>query len=64
MIATPRLRFVVRDCHIPVEPFFGGGTQVRRYQVLQQYWVPVVTSMTDVEVTGEWRDVPLETEET
>lgn len=56
MIPTCKLRFVERDCYIKNgeafrEPF--------KQRVLQQWWASTIKV-----ASGEWRDIPLEQENT
>jgi hypothetical protein len=61
MIPTPKLRFVERDSYSKngehfVEPF--------KVRILQQWWIPENADRTSAHYKGEWRDVPIEKEQT
>ena len=60
MTPTAKLRFIERK--FEMDPFYRdiqtGGPAYRTYRVLQQWW-----EHTEWNAQGEWRDVPLETED-
>jgi hypothetical protein len=71
MKPTTKLRFVEREQ--PMHPFYktvdtkGNMVQaVQKYRVLQQWWAKQIQAgpqtFVDHPNDGEWRDVPLETE--
>ena len=65
MTPTPKLRFVERK--VAMHPFYkdvGGGTAYQTYHVLQQWWENKSTDVYYPNGNGEWRDVPLEKEQT
>jgi hypothetical protein len=70
MTPTPKLRFVERS--VPLHPFYktfdAQGNTVQTMQtvhILQQWWATQGASDNEVkyELTGEWRDVPVEKEQ-
>ena len=65
MIPTTQLRFIERKTKITLAT---GEMSMTTYaksgiRVLQQWWVPIYDDKTSAHYKGEWRDVPLETEE-
>ena len=62
MTPTPRLRFVERVIHIPVEPMSNIAMN-KRVRILQQWWEGEKWNEEFTQIlSGEWRDVPLEKE--
>lgn len=70
MTPTAKLRFVQRK--VPMHPFYkttdaqGNLVQaMQTYHVLQQWWANDPDCHEDfvLKVNGEWRDVPMETED-
>ncbi len=66
MKPTSRMRFVERKAQM--HPFYksaDGGPAYQIYRVLQQWWATDPDDYEDwvLRANGEWRDVPLETEE-
>jgi hypothetical protein len=55
MKPTPKLRFVERDF---ITGFTGRGATVQVTRILQQWW-----EHTEWDAEGEWRDVPIEKEQ-
>ena len=65
MIPTPKLRFIER-----IQPDYPGALTGRTIRILQQWWENNLTinlgwtgDMSIGKPNGEWRDVPLETEQ-
>jgi hypothetical protein len=54
MTPTNKLRFVKRTIYIPHEGSIN-ICELRKFEILQQWW--------QGEYTGEWRDVPVEEEQ-
>ena len=67
MTPTPKLRFIERN--EPMPPYYktvdatGNLVQaVKTFRILQQWWA--VERAGQITPTGEWRDVPIEKEQT
>ena len=58
MTPTAQLRFVERDMYV-------GLNEARTVRILQQWWEPEqnIIDMVAGKTKGEWRDIPLETED-
>lgn len=59
MTPTPKLRFVER--YLPAPEC--GEDILKKVRILQQWWESNAVDYKTFELSGEWRDVPLETEE-
>lgn len=66
MNPTPKLRFVEREIQVPVQGDF--VVTYKTVHILQQWWEKDIASQYNAAITGdpsgEWRDVPLEKEQT
>ena len=66
MTPTPKLRFVEREIQMPVQGDF--VVTYKTVRILQQWWEKDIASQYTAAIagdsSGEWRDVPLEEEQT
>ena len=72
MTPTNKLRFVEREVQVPASKFDSNITKGVKIRKLQQWWEAASGGTINLgfggeipvgEVTGEWRDVPLEEEQ-
>lgn len=67
MNPTPKLRFVERKVSVPFK-HYDDVAEVKTVPILQQWWEKDIASQYNAAITGdssgEWRDVPLEEEQT
>lgn len=63
MTPTAKLRFVLRDEQTGM---YGSIPVIKTVRILQQWWEPEqnIIDMVAGKTKGEWRDVPLEQEQT
>ena len=62
MTPTAKLRFVLRDEQTGM---YGSIPVIKTVRILQQWWEPEqnIIDMVAGKTKGEWRDIPLETED-